>query len=150
MLSTIVLPWLHYLAVLMMAGAAVAELYLLKFKPSDELVLTLARVDRMYGISAGIVLITGLLRVWHGGKGADYYFHTGAFHGVLTLFVIAAAISVIPTLRFLRWKRALASGALPGAAELRKTRGLVHAQLGLITVITLLITIVAKGYSLGG
>ena len=147
MLSTIVLPWLHYLAILMMAGAAVAELYLLKLKPSDEVVRLLSRVDLVYGITAGAVLITGLLRVYHGGKGADYYWHNGAFHGVLGLFILAALISLVPTMRFARWKKALATGALPGEAEIRKTRPLVHVQLTLVALIALLITMVARGYA---
>ena len=147
MLSTIVLPWLHYLAILMMAGAAVAELYLLKLKPSDEVVRLLSRVDMVYGITAGAVLITGLLRVYHGGKGADYYWHNGAFHGVLGLFILAALISLVPTMRFMRWKKALATGALPGEAEIRKTRPLVHVQLTLVALIALLITMVARGYA---
>lgn len=147
MLSHIVLPWLHYLAILMMAGAAVAELYLLKLKPSDEWVRLLSRVDLFYGITAGAVLITGLLRVYHGGKGADYYWHNGAFHAVLGLFILAALISLIPTVRFMRWKKALATGALPNDAEIRKTRPLVHAQLMLVALMALLITMVARGYA---
>ena len=147
MLSTIVLPWLHYLAILMMAGAAVAELYLLKLKPSDEVVRLLSRVDLVYGITAGAVLITGLLRVYHGGKGADYYWHNGAFHGVLGLFILAALISLVPTVRYARWKKALATGALPGEAEIRKTRPLVHVQLTLVALMALLITMVARGYA---
>jgi putative membrane protein len=146
MLSNIILPWLHYLAILMMAGAAVAELYLLKLKPSDEVVRTLSRVDLVYGITAGAVLVTGLLRVYHGGKGADYYWHNGAFHGVLGLFILAALISLVPTVRFMRWKKALETGALPSETDIRKTRPLVHVQLTLVAVIALLITLVARGY----
>lgn len=147
MLSHIVLPWLHYLAILMMAGAAVAELYLLKLKPSDEVVRLLSRVDLFYGITAGAVLVTGLLRVYHGGKGADYYWHSGAFHGVLGFFVLAALISLVPTVRFMRWKKALANGTLPSETDIRQTRPLVHVQLTLIALVTLLITMVARGYA---
>lgn len=147
MLSHIVLPWLHYLAILMMAGAAVAELYLLKLKPADEIVQLLARVDRFYGITAGAVFITGLLRVWHGGKGPDYYWNNGAFHGVILLFIVATLVSLAPTLRFMRWKKALATGVLPDETAVRKTRVLVHVQLMLVALMALLITMVARGYA---
>src|SRR3546814_13527844 len=68
------------------------------------------------------------------------------FHGVIGLFVLAALISVMPTLRFMRWRKAVDAGALPAGAEVRKTRMLVHVELGLIFIVALLITMVAKGY----
>ncbi|MFT4047335.1 MAG: DUF2214 family protein [Solimonas sp.] len=151
MFSIVVLPWIHYIAVWMMTGALVTELYLLKIGTQPDAIRLLPRVDRLYGAMAAIVLITGLARVWQGGKGPDYYWHSGAFHGVLGLFVLAALISIIPTLRILRWRRALdASGALPTEAEVRKTRVLVHVQLTAIALLTLAIVFVANGYGVHG
>jgi putative membrane protein len=150
MLSTILLPWLHYLAVLMMAGGAVAELYLLKLASNAATVRLLPRVDRVYGIMAGLVLVTGLARVYHGGKGPDYYWHNGMFHGVLTLFIVTALISIAPTLRFMRWRKAVdLGGALPTDSDVRKTRMLVHIQLAAIAGIALLITMTARGFGGG-
>ena len=146
MFSTVVLPWIHYIAVWMMTGALVTELYLLKIGSTPDAIRILPRVDRVYGAMAAIVLITGLARVWHGGKGPDYYWHNGAFHGVLGLFVLAALISIVPTLRFMRWRKALdGSGALPAEAEVRKTRILIHVQLTAIALLTFAIVLVAKG-----
>lgn len=146
MLSTVILPWVHYLVVFVMIGALMAQMYLLKLSGVPDAVRSIARVDRIYGVSALLVFITGMLRVWHGGKGPDYYFHNGAFHGVIGLFILAALISVVPTLRFIRWRKAVDAGALPGEGEARKTRMLMHVQLTLIVIITLLITMVAHGY----
>lgn len=147
MFSTVILPWLHYLAVWTMTGAAVTEMYLLKLGRTPDAVRLLPRVDRLYGIMATLVLITGLARVWHGAKGADYYWHNGLFHGVLGLFALAALLSLLPTVRFIRWRRALQNGgALPAEAELRSTRLLVHVQLTAIALLTLLIVLVARGY----
>ena len=147
MFSLVILPWIHYIAVWLMTGTLVSELYLLKIGTTPQAVRQLPRVDRLYGISAGVVLVTGLARVWHGGKGADYYWHNGAFHGVLGLFVVAALVSIVPTLRYLRWRKALdASGALPAEAEVRKTSILIHVQLTAIFLLTLAIVLVAKGF----
>lgn len=147
MLSTVVLPWLHYLTVMMMAGGAVAELYLLRLAPTPATLTLLPRVDRFYGITAALVLVTGILRMVYGGKGPDWYWHNGLMHALLGVFALAAAVSVIPTLRFLRWQRSVAAGgAAPDEATLRSTRSLVHAQLMLMAVVALLITLVAKGY----
>jgi putative membrane protein len=151
MFSTVILPWIHYIAVWTMTGALVTEMYLLKIGSTPDAIRILPRVDRLYGIMAAVVLITGLARVWHGGKGADYYWHNGAFHGVLGLFVLAALISIVPTIRFLRWRKALdGSGALPADGEVRKTRILIHVQLTAIALVTLAIVLVAKGYGAHG
>ncbi|NKF24164.1 DUF2214 family protein [Solimonas marina] len=153
MFSIVVLPWIHYIAVWLMAGALVSELYLLKIGSSAaSAIRLLPRVDRLYGIMAGVVLITGLARVWHGGKGASYYWHNGAFHGVLGLFALAAVVSIVPTLRYIRWRTALdTSGAMPDATEVRKTSVFVHIQLTAIALLTLAIVLVANGYgSFGG
>lgn len=151
MLETVILPWVHYLAVLMMAGGAVAELYLLKLTPNAQTLRLLPRVDRVYGASAALVLITGLLRMYHGGKGADWYWHNGLMHGLIGLFVLAALISIVPTVRYLRWSKALdARGTLPMEADVRKTKILVHVQLTMVALVALLITMVAKGYGQHG
>lgn len=145
MLATVVLPWIHYVAIMMMAGTAVAELYLLKLTPSRENVRLLPRIDRFYGITASLVFITGILRMYHGGKGADWYWSNGLMHGAITAFAVAAIVSIVPTVRYLRWSRHV-ENALPAADDFRKTRILIHVQLTLLTLVALLITLVAKGY----
>jgi putative membrane protein len=147
MLSTVILPWLHYVTLLMMAGAAVAELYLLRLPATADTVRLLPRVDLFYGLNAIGVLVTGLLRMYHGGKGADYYWSNGLMHGLLTAYFIAFLISLVPTLRFRRWARSLSvDGSLPTPEGVRKTAPLVHIQLTLIALMALMITLVARGY----
>jgi len=146
MLSTVVLPWVHYVAVFVMIGALMVQMYLLKMSSVADAVRSLVRVDRIYGVAALLVFVTGLMRVWHGGKGADYYWHNGAFHGVIGLFILAALLSIVPTLRFIRWRKAVDAGALPAEGEARKTRLLVHIELSFMFIVALLVTMVAKGY----
>jgi len=147
MFSTVILPWIHYVAIITLSGAIFAKLYLMKLPASADIVRLLPRIDRLEGTSAVIVFITGLARVWHGAKPAEFYWQNGLFHGVVGLFVLAALVSLIPTVRFVRWKRALdASGAMPEAAALRKTRVFSHVMATVVVVIALMITLVAKGY----
>src|SRR3546814_13232698 len=105
-----------------MIGALMVQMVLLKISNVADAVRSLVRIDRIYGIAALLVFVTGLARVWDGGKGADYYWHNGMFHGVIGLFVLAALISVMPTLRFMRWRKAVDAGALPAGADVRTTR----------------------------
>lgn len=151
MLSTVVLPWIHYVAIMMMAGALVAELYLLRLEQSQATVRLLPRVDMFYGAASVAVFVTGILRIYFGGKGPDWYWANGLMHGVIGVFVLAGLISLIPTLRFRRWAAAnFASGALPSGVELRKIRPLIHTQLSALALIALMITAVAKGYGYHG
>lgn len=148
MTAAVLTAWLHYLAVILLSGAIVTELYLLKLLPSLETLKLMARVDRIYGIAALAVLLTGFARVpiAHGGKSMAYYLHTGAFHGALTLFVLAAVVSLVPTLRYIKWiKAASTTGQLPTPAAWNGIRKLVHIQLGLIAVIALLMPLLARG-----
>src|SRR3546814_12077096 len=87
MLSTVILPWVHYLAVFVMIGALMVQMVLLKLSNVADAVRSLVRIDRIYGLAALLVFVTGLARVWDGGKGADDYWHNGMFDGVIGLFV---------------------------------------------------------------
>lgn len=150
MLSTVILPWIHYVAIITLSGAAVAKLYLLKLPASPDQIRALGRADILDGSSAVLVFVTGLLRVWHGAKPAEYYWHNGLFHGVIGAFLLAALISLGPTLRILAWKKTLAAGGrLPDADALRRARLFLHPQLALVVLTALLITLVAKGYGAG-
>lgn len=143
----VIAAWLHYVAVILMSGAIVAELYVLKLKPGSETVPLLARIDRLYGIAALAVLLTGFARIplAHGGKGLDYYLQSGAFHGAMGLFLLAAAISIPPTIRFLKWKKAADTGQLPDATAWAANRKFAHIGLTAIALIALAMAAMARG-----
>ncbi len=107
----------------------------------------LARVDLVYGIAAGAVLVTGFARTWWGVKGTAWYWTNPLLHLKLALFAIVGIVSIFPTLRYLRWRKALrATGALPSEAEIVKTRKLVMIQAHLIALIPLVAVFFARGY----
>ena len=67
-------------------------------------------VDNWYGISAGAVVIFGLLRVFFYEKGANYYGANAVFWIKMGLFVIVGLLSIYPTIRYIRWNPALKEG----------------------------------------
>lgn len=146
MVATIVLPWLHYLGMILLGGGVVAEMYLLKLEPRADVVRLIARADRFYFIGVIVVLVSGLGRMGHGGKGMAYYMQNGLFHGVLTLFIIGALLSLVPTFRFIRWRKTLdAHGTLPDAAAWAGARKFLHPQMALLALISLLMVLIANG-----
>ena len=65
----------------------------------------------------------------------------------LGLFVLVALLSIAPTIRFIRWQKVLrATGALPAADEIRRTRKLVMAQAHVIPFIPLAAVFLARGF----
>lgn len=142
------LAYAHLLAILTMVVFITSEAALCRPEwMSPAIVHRLALVDRIYGIAAMAVLATGLLRIFLGAKGSGYYWGNWLLHLKFGLFVLAALLSIPPTIRFLRWKKALAQGgALPSAEEVRKTRKLVMAQAHIIPLIPLAAVFLARGF----
>ena len=99
-----------------MVAAIAVEFVLLR----GELTLWSARrlqvADAVLGIAATLLLLVGLARVFWFEKGAAYYFHNHAFLTKFALFIIVALLSIVPTLEFLSWRKAVKAGQVPAVA----------------------------------
>jgi putative membrane protein len=139
--------FLHHLSAFTLVSAVAIEFALIR----QELTLSSARrlqvTDLVLGIAAGALLMIGLLRVFFFEKGADYYFHNHAFLTKLSLFILVALLSIIPTVEFLSWRRALKAGQVPtiGAKKLKLVTAVIHGELFAIVIILLSAAIMAKG-----
>jgi putative membrane protein len=142
--------FLHHLAAFTLFAALVVELILIR----DELTAARAQkillADMILGGSAGVLLLVGLLRVIYFEKGAYYYFHTWTFIAKLTLFVIVALLSIVPTIEFLSWRAPVRQGEPPQleAARLRSLRTIIHLELLGVVIIILMAAMMAKGVGL--
>ena len=148
MLVESLLAYAHFTAILSLVVFLTSEAALCRpewMRP--EIVERLVTVDRIYGIAALTVLATGLVRVYFGTKGAAWYWGNWLLHAKLAAFVAVALISIAPTLRFMRWRKALrADGSLPAAEEVRKARKLVMLQAHIIPFIPLAAVFLARGF----
>ena len=144
---TTLFAFLHHLAAFVLVSALAIELMLIR----QELTLATARrlqvVDAILGASAGTLLIVGLLRVFFFEKGAAYYWSNHAFLAKFSLFVIVALLSVVPTVTFLSWNKAVKQGQAPVVAvqKVRQLRMIIHIELGAIVLILLFAAIMARG-----
>lgn len=143
-----ILAYLHLSAIFTLIVFLASEAALCRADwMNPKVVERLVTVDRIYGLAALSVLVTGGLRVAFGVKGASWYLHDWLLHVKIALFVLAALFSIAPTLRFLRWRAALrASGALPAAAEVKQVRRLIMIQAHIIPVIPLFAVFLARGF----
>jgi putative membrane protein len=144
---TTLFAFLHHLAAFTLVSALAIEFALIR----GELTLASARrlqvTDLVFGIAAGALLVIGLLRVFFFEKGASYYFHSHAFLGKLTLFIVVGLLSIIPTIEFLSWGGALRAGQVPaiGAKKLRLVTAIIHGEVFAIVIILLCAAIMARG-----
>ena len=143
-----VLACLHLLAILTMVVFLSSEAALCRNEWMNAAVVQrLARLDLIYGIAAGVVLATGLARLFLGTKGVTWYVSQPLFHLKMTLFVVAVLLSFKPTAVFRRWLRQLRdNGALPAAAQVQATRKWVMWQAHLIPVIAAVAVFYARGW----
>ena len=142
------LAYAHLLAILTLVVFLASEAALCRPEWLNALTVErLAKVDAIYGLASALVLVTGLMRVFMGAKGAAWYGGNPLLWVKFGLFVVMGLVSIKPTLTFIRWRKQLrASGALPTEAEVRATRKLVMVQAHIIPFIALVAVFLARGF----
>ncbi|WP_312960588.1 DUF2214 family protein [Stutzerimonas nitrititolerans] len=143
-----VAAYLHFLAIFLLVALLVLEHQLFRLPLTLERARSLFRIDLMFGIAAGLVLITGAARALRYGKGLDYYLHNSLFHAKIGLFVLVALLSIYPTVTFLGWRGALKAGELPTvtARTGRWVTLFIRVELLVLLSIPLLATSMARGF----
>jgi putative membrane protein len=142
-----ILAYAHLLAILTMVVFLSSQAALCRVQWLNAAVVErLARLDMVYGIASVAVLATGFARTAWGIKGMAWYWSQPLLHAKLTLFVVVGLLSIVPTLNYRRWLKQLrATGTLPDATAIAKTRRLVMIEAHLIAVIPLLAVFLARG-----
>ena len=141
--------FLHHLAAFTLVASLAVEMVVIGGELTLEAARKLRLADLAYGISAGLLLIVGLARVFHFEKGATYYFHTWTFIAKLALFA-TIGLSIIPTVEFLSWRRSVALGKPPAvsATKVRMLRSIIHLELAGVVLILLFAAMMTKGIGL--
>lgn len=143
---SVLFAYLHFLSIILTGGFLVAEMVVCRPGMTAEQIRLLPRLDVSYFAAALAALGTGLVRLFFYAKGLDFYLPNPVFHAKLALFLAVALLSVRPTVRFLRWRRALNQrGHQPLPAEIAAVRRLVHLELALFALIPLMAVLMARG-----
>jgi putative membrane protein len=95
-LAPALMAFVHHLAAFTLAALLVFEHAVFTRELSAPMARKILRVDLYYGITAGVLLVVGLLRVLYFEKGATYYFSNGWFLAKLGLFALIGLTSSIP------------------------------------------------------
>ena len=147
MLLDATLAFLHFTAILLVAGFLVAEAMLLRGDLGARDITALVRSDIGYSASAVLALATGLARALFGAKGWAFYADNPLFWAKLGLFLAIGLISIRPTLAFLRWRRAArgTAGFSVPAAQTGAARRHVLVELHLLALLPLAAVLMARG-----
>ena len=137
MLTDFLLASLHHLLLFGLIAMLALQSALLSRPVDASAMQRLAGIDRGYGLTAVLLLLAGGARLFNGIKGSEFYFQNPWFHAKFGLFVLVAALSLWPTLAFLRWRRQLRADAAwsPAPAQIARLRLIVRLEFALIALI---------------
>ena len=150
MYTEIIIAYLHFIGIMLLMGSLITEHVMLKPNITKGQIKSLAMVDLIYWLSATLVLITGLLRWFMVGKGAEFYTKNPMFHTKVTLFVVIAILSIFPTMKIIKWNRQIKRGEEPDIDEkqVKKQLMFIRIELLLLAIIPLLAVMISRGKGL--
>jgi putative membrane protein len=138
---------LHHLCAFAVTATLVYEFIAFRKNLTVEEARRILKVDSAYGISAGLLIVVGLLRVFFFEKGPAFYFNNNMYWIKMGLFVLVGLLSIYPTVRFLKWRTALNENKAPVIAEdeYKSIRRLLHLELVGIGLILVVAPMMARG-----
>ncbi|WP_162042090.1 DUF2214 family protein [Undibacterium sp. YM2] len=146
----ILVALLHHIAAFTLVSTLLAELVLVRQPLTVSSAKSLRFIDSIYGLSAMLIIVLGVLRVMYFEKGQDYYLHSHAFMLKMTTFIIVGLLSIYPTVVFLRWGKAVKQNQLPvfPDAQVNTIQTILKLELAGVIFILAGAVLMAKGYSM--
>lgn len=142
MITYLVVKYLHFVGIFLIVATLSAEWALLQKQLSRRQVVTLSKIDALYGFAAVLVLAMGLT-LWFGvGKPAAFFSQNWIFHLKVGLYVVVGLLSIWPTIFFIKNRKGHPDDLLTIPASIRWC---VAVEVLLLFVIPLLAVLMANG-----
>ena len=147
MIATSLMAFLHHLFAFTLVACVVYEFIAYRKGMTIEEARRIQRADLLYGISAGLLLIVGFLRVIYFEKGWNFYSQSPFFWVKMNAFLITGLLSIDPTIRYIRWNKSLGENKMPVIAdrEFNRTRLILLLEVIGIGIILLAASLMARG-----
>jgi putative membrane protein len=147
MVTTALMAFLHHILAFTLTACIVYEFIAYRKNMGIAEMRRIQRVDLAYGISAGLLIVVGLLRVFFFEKGPNFYMNNPFFWVKMNAFLVVGLLSIDPTIRYIRWNRTLQQNNLPeiSETEYKRTRLLLWLEVIGIAVILLAAPMMARG-----
>jgi len=146
-MTSAIMAFLHHLFAFTLTACLIYEFIAFHKSMSIDEMRRIQRVDLAYGISAGILLVIGLLRVFLFEKGWAFYMQSPFFWVKMAAFLIVGLLSIDPTVRFIRWNKLFSQNQTPALseAEVDRTRRILWLEIGGLAIIMLSAAFMARG-----
>lgn len=146
-MTSAIMAFLHHLAAFTLTGSIIYELVTFRKDLTLAEARRIQRMDIVFGVSAAVVLIVGLLRVFYYEKGAPFYAQNLFFWTKMAGFALAALLSIYPTVRFLTWNKTLAQNQVPEISDRDAARIKLILRLEMLAVAIILLSaaLMARG-----
>jgi len=139
----LILAIAHHLFIFSLFGVLLAEWILLCRDMDLKATRGIASIDRWYGVLAVLILIVGFSRAVYGAKGWNYYASNGFFWAKIGVFACVGVTSILPTIHFIRWRRA---EVVPDDQVVKAMRQPVVIELLLFALLPAFAAAMARGY----
>jgi putative membrane protein len=138
----------HHVLIFALAGVLAFELGAVKVGMSRADIVRVARVDLWYGFIAVAIVVVGFLRVNFAARGWEYYSHNNFFWSKMGTFALVGLLSIVPTLAFIRWRRAGKADPdfIPNDTEVRMVKRVMWWETVLFLLIPVFAAAMARGY----
>jgi putative membrane protein len=103
--------------------------------------------DNLWGLAAGLWLVTGLLRAFGGlEKGTAFYLASTLFWTKMGLFALILALEIWPMTTFIRWRLSRRRGALPDTSAARGLYLVNHMEMAVVVLMVFVAAFMARGF----
>lgn len=146
-MSDVLLSSFHFLLIFTLVAVLAAQYVLIRPGMTASGLRLAAHLDRLYGISAALLLGVGFSRVYWGAKGSSFYLSNPFFWTKIGLFMTVAILSIPPTLRLIQWSKQVHVQAefLPSEEQVRRLQWWLHAEVFVLIFIPFVAAAMARG-----
>lgn len=147
MLNDALLSYFHFIAIFALFAFLTAEAMVLRNPLDARTIQLIARIDLWYFGAGVLAVVSGLMRLFWGAKGIEFYSTNPVFQVKAALVIAVGILSFPPTLQYLRWKKKLSDHEtfVPPERQRKRTRRLVMIELHIAALIPLFAVLMSRG-----
>ena len=144
-LVSALLSALHVLTLALGLGAVFVRGRTLRGRLDDVGWRRLLAADTAWGIAAGLWILTGIGRVFLGGKEPAFYWYNGFFWVKLALFALVFALELAPMITFIRVRAARKRHAELPRFNVQTYATINTVEIAIVTTIVFVAALMARG-----
>ena len=140
--SYILLRYFHFIMIFVLVSSIIGVHLLLEDRLSRRAIKKISVLDRIQGMSALLVVGTGLILWFLVGKPAEFYNRNWILHTKVTMVIVVGLLSIVPTRFFIKNGKGESNEMVTIPARIKH---FIRAQLLLLFIIPLLAALMTQG-----